>query len=142
MVAAAVPGHRAGQVALLSSHDGGALVRVIAGEVGGGAGPGMTHTPMAMTHVTISPGERVVLPWSPDHNALLYTLSGRGTVGVEAQPISSGQLAVFGAGHALTITADGSQQSRSPALDVLVLGGRPIREEVACVRAVRHEHTG
>jgi redox-sensitive bicupin YhaK (pirin superfamily) len=122
---------RAGQVGLLSSADGGALIRVIAGEVGGGSGPGVTHTPMAMTHITISPGERVVLPWSRDHNALVYTLSGHGTVGAEARPISDGQLAVFGAGDALTISADGSQESRSPALDVLVLGGRPIREEVA-----------
>src|SRR5271165_4051298 len=34
--------------ALLSSPDGGALVRVIAGDVGGASGPGVTHTPMAM----------------------------------------------------------------------------------------------
>jgi hypothetical protein len=122
---------RAGQVGLLSSADGGALIRVIAGEVGGGSGPGLTHTPMAMTHITVSPGERVVLPWSREHNALVYALSGHGSVGAEARPISSGQLAVFGAGDALTISADGTQESRSPALDVLVLGGRPIREEVA-----------
>src|ERR1700746_2375112 len=34
---------RAGQVSLLSSADGGALVRVIAGEVGGFSGPGITY---------------------------------------------------------------------------------------------------
>jgi hypothetical protein len=122
---------RAGQVGLLASQDGGALIRVIAGEVGGGIGPGMTHTPMAMTHITVSPGARVVLPWSRDHNALVYALAGTGSVGAESRPISSGQLAVFGAGDALTITADEAQESRTPALDVLVLGGRPIREEVA-----------
>ena len=122
---------RAGQVGLLSSADGGALIRVIAGEVAGGSGPGVTHTPMAMTHITVSPGERVVLPWSRDHNALAYVLSGNGTAGTERRPIGSGQLAVFGAGDALTIAADGSQESRTPALEVLVLGGRPIREEVA-----------
>jgi hypothetical protein len=118
-------------VSLLASQDGGALIRVIAGEVGGGNGPGMTHTPMAMTHITVSPGARVVLPWSRDHNALVYALAGNGSVGAESRPISSGQLAVFGAGDALTITADEAQESRTPALDVLVLGGRPIREEVA-----------
>jgi redox-sensitive bicupin YhaK (pirin superfamily) len=122
---------RAGQVGLLSSADGGALIRVIAGEVAGGSGPGVTHTPMAMTHITVNPGERVVLPWSRDHNALVYTLSGRGTVGAESRPISSGQLAVFAAGDVLTISADATQESRSTALDVLVLGGRPIREEIA-----------
>ncbi|MGH7723186.1 MAG: pirin family protein [Candidatus Dormibacteria bacterium] len=122
---------RAGQVGLLASHDGGALIRVIAGEVGGGTGPGLTHTPMAMTHVTISPGARLVLPWSRDRNALVYVLAGEGTVGTAAQPIGSGQLAVFGEGDALTVTAATNQDSRAQALDVLVLGGRPIREEVA-----------
>jgi len=122
---------RAGQVGLLASPDGGALLRVIAGEVGGGAGPGITHTPMAMAHVTISPGAQMVVPWSPDHNALVYVLSGHGTVGTGSRPIGSGQLAVFGDGDAITITASTNQESRAPALDVLVLGGRPIREEVA-----------
>jgi quercetin 2,3-dioxygenase len=122
---------RAGQVGLLASADGGALLRVIAGEVGGGSGPGVTHTPMAMAHVTVSPGARLVLPWSRDHNALVYVLSGQGTVGADSRPISSGQLAVFGEGDALTMTAATGQESRTPALDVLVLGGRPIREEVA-----------
>ena len=41
-----------------------------------------------------------------------------------------GQLAVFGPGDAITLEADRTQDSRSPNLDVLVLGGRPIREPV------------
>jgi hypothetical protein len=86
---------------------------------------------MAMAHVTISPGARLVLPWARDHNALVYVLSGQGTVGSDSRPIGSGQLATFGEGDALTITAATGQESRTPALDVLVLGGRPIREEVA-----------
>ena len=42
-----------------------------------------------------------------------------------------GQLAVFGPGDALTFAADQVQDSRAPNLDVLILGGRPIREPVA-----------
>ena len=42
-----------------------------------------------------------------------------------------GQLAVFGAGDALTFSADQVQDSARRNLDVLVLGGRPIREPVA-----------
>jgi redox-sensitive bicupin YhaK (pirin superfamily) len=42
-----------------------------------------------------------------------------------------GQLVVFGAGDYIRIQADEEQESRSPALDVLILGGRPIREPVA-----------
>ena len=122
---------RAGNVALLASDDGGALVRVIAGEVGGHAGPGMTHTPMSMAHATLSPGARLRLPWPREFNALVYVLSGNGAAGEEQRPIATGQLAVFGDGDALTLTAAADQESRSPALDLLVLGGRPIREPVA-----------
>jgi len=42
-----------------------------------------------------------------------------------------GQLAVHGPGDALLITADATQESRSPSMDVLVLGGQPINEPVA-----------
>jgi quercetin 2,3-dioxygenase len=121
---------RAGQVSLVSSHDGGALVRVIAGEIAGHSGPGVTHTPMAMAHVTVSPGARVTLPWNRDHNALVYVLAGEGSVGTEGRPVRMGQLAVFGAGDSLVISARDRQEARSPQLDVLVLGGRPIGEPV------------
>src|SRR6186997_1923127 len=40
----------AGKVALLTTEDGGALVRVIAGEVGDHAGPGSTYTPITLVH--------------------------------------------------------------------------------------------
>ncbi|MEO6796714.1 MAG: pirin family protein [Candidatus Dormibacter sp.] len=122
---------RAGKVALLSSHDGGALVRVIAGEVAGHAGPGVTHTPMAMAHATLNPGATLSLPWRPDFNALLYVLNGDGTVGIERRPLHMGQLAVYGPGDVLTVCADPTQESRSPNLDVLIIGGQPIRETVA-----------
>src|SRR5579863_6762997 len=59
-----------GAAVLLSSPDGGALIRVIAGEVAGHKGPGVTHTPIAMVHVTLAPGSRLVLPWSRSFNAL------------------------------------------------------------------------
>jgi quercetin 2,3-dioxygenase len=122
---------RAREVALVSSADGGALVRVIAGEVAGHAGPGSTYTPMTMVHATLSPGARLSLPWRADHNALLYVLAGHGTVGAERRPVETGQLAVFGPGDALAVDAAPIQERRSPNLDVLILGGRPIRESVA-----------
>jgi quercetin 2,3-dioxygenase len=122
---------RGGQVALLRSPDGGALVRVIAGEVGGHPGPGVTHTPITLIHATLSPGARLRLPWRQDFNALVYALAGHGSVGAERRPLRWGQLAVLGAGDAVTIEAAVAQESRSPELDVLVLGGEPIREPVA-----------
>jgi len=122
---------RAAKVALLSSPDGGALVRVIAGELDGHPGPGVTHTPISLVHATVTPGARLQLPWRPDFNALVYVLAGQGTVGTPGRPVRTGQLAVLGAGDTLTVTADAQQESRSPQLDVLVLGGLPIREPVA-----------
>jgi hypothetical protein len=122
---------RAREVALVSSADGGALVRVIAGEVAGHAGPGSTYTPMTLVHATLSPRARLSVPWRPDYNALLYVLAGHGTVGADRRPVQTGQLAVFGPGDALVLDAAPVQESRSPNLDVLLLGGRPIREPVA-----------
>jgi redox-sensitive bicupin YhaK (pirin superfamily) len=122
---------RAQAVALLSSSDGGTLVRVIAGDVAGHAGPGSTYTPMTLVHATLSPGARLALPWRADYNALVYVLAGQGSVGVEGRPIQTGQLAVFGPGNAVTIAAATVQESRTPNLELIVLGGRPIREPVA-----------
>ncbi|WP_412543859.1 pirin family protein [Longispora sp. K20-0274] len=115
------------KVALLTSPDGGALIRVIAGELAGHAGPGSTHTPITLVHATIAPGASVTLPWRADFNALAYALGGAGTVGAERRPIALGQLAVFGPGGALTVAAN---PGPTP-LDVFVLGGQPIREPVA-----------
>ena len=42
-----------------------------------------------------------------------------------------GNLAVFGAGDTITISANDHQDTRSPSMDVLVLGGLPIREPIA-----------
>ncbi len=112
------------KVALLTSPDGGALIRLIAGKIGEHTGPGSTYTPITLVHATLAPGASLTLPWRQDFNALVYTLSGQGSVGTERRPIRTGQLAVFGAGGALTVSA-------SSELDVFILGGRPIREPIA-----------
>jgi quercetin 2,3-dioxygenase len=117
---------------LVASADGGALVRIIAGTIDGHGGPGSTHTPITMAHVTVQPGAQLSLPWQPEYNALAYVLSGNGTVGAEGRPIHGGQLAVFGGpGDRITLGASTSQDSNRPALEVILLGGRPIREPVA-----------
>jgi quercetin 2,3-dioxygenase len=122
---------RRGEVALLSSPDGGALLRVIAGAVAGHEGPGVTYTPITLLHATLAPGAQLRLPWRADCNALVYVLAGSGSVGSDQRPVRMGQLAVYGPGDVVTLNAASSQESRSPRLDVLVLGGLPIREPVA-----------
>ena len=61
---------------LLTSPDGGALIRLIAGDIAGFAGPGVTHTPITYAHVTLAPGAEVSVPWNPAFNAMAYVLTG------------------------------------------------------------------
>ena len=58
-------------------------------------------------------------------------LSGAGSVGIDGAPVRTGQLAVLGPGDTVTIRGAEHQESRTPALDVVVLGGAPIREPIA-----------
>jgi redox-sensitive bicupin YhaK (pirin superfamily) len=120
---------RAAQAGLLTTHDGGALLRLVAGDLDGHIGPGATHTPITFVHATIEPGARLEMPWSPSYNALAYALaeSGSGTVGPKSQTIREGQLAVFGDGDYFSVTAADS----GPAMELILLGGEPIREPVA-----------
>jgi redox-sensitive bicupin YhaK (pirin superfamily) len=122
---------RADQVALLSSADGGALLRVIAGDLAGHNGPGVTYTPITLVHATVAPGAQVRLPWRRDFNALGYVLAGSGTAGPQQRPVRMGQLAVFGPGEALTFAASQRPDGPSQHLDLLLLGGQPIREPIA-----------
>lgn len=121
----------ADKVVLLASEDGGALIRLIAGDLAGHIGPGSTRTPITFAHVSVSPGARLQTPWRPDFNALVYVLAGHGMVGRERRPIGEGQLAVMGEGDIVTIFGDPRLESRSPTLEMLLLGGAPIRERVA-----------
>ena len=118
-------------VSLLTNENGDAIIRVIAGSLGGIDGPGSTHTPIAISHVSLLPGAQLSLPWNPDYNALTYVLAGQGTVGIDRSPVEMGQMAVHVDGEYLELSANVSQDSRTHAFEVLILGGEPIREPVA-----------
>ena len=130
MIAPAYQDIRAGSVGLLTTPDGGALLRLIAGQLDGHAGPGSTHSPMTMVHATVANGAEVTVPWDPGFNALVYVLSGDGSVGADRRPVTAGQLAVFGPGDSITFACSDSPSERTTEFDVLVLGGRPIGEPV------------
>jgi quercetin 2,3-dioxygenase len=118
----------ASDLLLLASADGGALLRVIAGDVDGHVGPGSTHTPITLLHASVSAGAQLSLPWQPTYNALAYVYAGSGTVGPKAEPVHAGQLAVFGPGDRLTLAADAKQDGRTSSMEVILLGGEPINE--------------
>ena len=111
---------------LLTSDDGGALIRLIAGNIAGFEGPGVTHTPITYAHITLAPGAQLSVPWSPEFSAFAFVLAGHGTVGGESRPIDDGELAVLGPGDHLVVTA----ADHAAPLDVLVLGGLPIRAPI------------
>ncbi|HUZ41210.1 MAG TPA: pirin family protein [Acidimicrobiales bacterium] len=118
-------------VSLVTNEQGDAIIRVIAGSLGGIDGPGSTHTPIAIAHVSLLPGAQLSLPWNPTYNALTYVLAGQGTVGLDRDSIGVGQMAVHIDGDFLVLVANESQDSRTQAFEVLILGGEPIREPVA-----------
>ncbi len=118
-------------VVLLSSADGGALVRLIAGDLGAHHGPGVTHTPITYTHASISPGAQLTVAWNPAFGAMAYVLGGRGYAGAEHRPLDAHQLAVFGPGDTVTVSAADRQTDEYAELEVLLLGGLPIREPIA-----------
>ncbi|QWF78081.1 pirin family protein [Amycolatopsis sp. CA-230715] len=120
----------ADRLKLLTSDDGGAIIRLIAGDLGTFSGPGVTYTPITYAHASLSPGAQVRVPWRPDFSALVYVLSGEGTVGAEGRPLRTGQLAVLGDGEAVTVRADARQDNRTGQFEVLLLGGAPLREPV------------
>jgi redox-sensitive bicupin YhaK (pirin superfamily) len=93
---------------LLTTPDGGALIRLIAGELDGRSGPGVTHTPIAYAHASVSPGAQLEVAWDPAFSAM-----------------------VFGPGDVVTVAAADMQPTDSPSLEVLLLGGIPIREPIA-----------
>jgi redox-sensitive bicupin YhaK (pirin superfamily) len=112
---------------LLTTEDGGALIRLIAGDIAGYTGPGTTHTPITYAHATLAPGAQLAVPWDPAFHTFAYVLTGHGTAGSEGRPVEPGQLAVFGPGDHLVVAAD----KQPGPLDVLLLGGLPIRAPVA-----------
>ena len=118
-------------VTLLTNENGDAIIRVIAGSLGEINGPGSTHTPITLLHVSLLPGGKLVLPWNAAYNALTYVLAGQGTVGLDERPTGEGQMAVHVDGDFLVLSANATQDSRTRAFEVLILGGEPIREPVA-----------
>lgn len=115
---------------LVASQDGGALLRVIAGQVSGHRGPAPSFTPVTVVHASVSPAAEFRLPWPPGFNALVYVLAGDAHVGSQRQRVRAGQLVIFGPGDHLQVGAQQSQDLASPNAELLVLGGQPLREPV------------
>jgi quercetin 2,3-dioxygenase len=120
-----------GDLRLLTNEDGSALIRLIAGEIGGFSGPGVTHTPITYVHVTVPADGLVAIPWNPRFNALVYLLTGDGFVGSHDQPIRAHQLAHLGPGQSIQLRGAKRMTDGTSTLEALVMGGLPLREPIA-----------
>ena len=121
----------AGAVTLLTNDNGDAIIRLIAGSLGDVEGPGSTHTPITIVHASLLPGGQLAMPWNREYNALTYVLAGQGAAGLDRHALGEGQMAVHVDGDTIVLSADETQDSRTQAFEVLILGGEPIREPVA-----------
>lgn len=121
----------AAETTLLTSERADVLMRVVAGELGGVKGPGVTWTPVTVVHASLEPYARLRIPWPRANNAIVYALSGSGAAGPAGVLIREGQAALFGTGDALTLQAAPVPEGPGERMEVLLLGGVPIREPIA-----------
>ena len=123
---------RGGEVKLLRSPDGGAVLRLIAGDLAGHDGPGSTHTPITYVHATVAPGARLTVPWSPDLQRPGLRAGRHGDGRLRGSPRAQRASSPCSArATTSTVAADTTQDGNDPDLEVLLLGGRPIGEPVA-----------
>ena len=86
---------------------------------------------MSLVHATIEPGARLELPWDVDFNALVYVLNGQRHRRRRRAARSTPASRPCSAPATTSPSPPTAQESRSPKLDVIVVGGRPIREPLA-----------
>jgi redox-sensitive bicupin YhaK (pirin superfamily) len=108
---------------------GGALVRVVAGRVGGASGPvrDVTTQPEYLD-VTVPAGKSFSHPTPREHTVFAYVFEGRGRFGPEqehAHEVEDRHLVSFEPGDAVTVAAD------AKPVRFLLVSGRPIGEPIA-----------
>lgn len=105
--------------------DGRVDVVVIAGEAFGVSARIGTRTPIWLQDWTIRPDGAAEMAIDPDFNAAAYVFDGEVAFGAERTAVGRGQMAVFGPGDALSVSAVGEGGR------FLLLAGTPIGEQVA-----------
>ncbi|MEL6183285.1 MAG: pirin family protein [Myxococcota bacterium] len=106
----------------VTTADGRARVRIIAGEALRARANIGTHTPILFHHWMLDAEAQVELPVPEDHNLAAYVFEG--SVKVAEDVVREGQLAVLDRGEMVRLSADRWAQ-------LLLLGGRPLGEPVA-----------
>jgi redox-sensitive bicupin YhaK (pirin superfamily) len=117
----------AARIPTASSADGTVTARVIAGEAMGKKAVIDTRTPIFYVHFTLAPGASIIQPAPPDHNTFAWVVRGGGLFGSEGRKAVEAEVVLFASdGDAMTVTA-----SDVAPLEVLLIGGVPLREPIA-----------
>ncbi|HKD11131.1 MAG TPA: pirin family protein [Thermoanaerobaculia bacterium] len=117
----------AARIPTASTADGRVTARVIAGEALGRKAVIATRTPIFYLHFTLAPGASLIQPAPADHNTFAWVVRGDGLFGSEGRKAGEGDMVLFASdGDAAAVSAS----DRLP-LDVLVIGGVPLREPIA-----------
>ena len=119
----------AARIPKATSPDGLVTVNVIAGEAMGETAVIETRTPIIYLHYRIAPGGVATQSVPDGYNAFAYVVDGAGLFGAERERAGDGQMVLFAQdGDEVRIENPADAQS---TLDVLLIGGLPLREPVA-----------
>jgi redox-sensitive bicupin YhaK (pirin superfamily) len=113
------------KIPTVTSADGKATARVIAGEALGVQGVVETHSPVVYQDWTLTDGADVEVPLEDGQTALVYVFGGSVVVGTSDRVVHDGELAVLGAGTSVRLRgARGDGR-------LLLLAAHPLNEPIA-----------
>ena len=115
------------EIPTATSPDGNIEVTVIAGAVFGVSAAIGTHTPIWLQDWRVRSGAAAEIDIDADFNAAAYVFEGRVSFGRDATPVDRGQMALFGEGTTLCVSAEPDGGGGR----FLLLAGAPIGEAMA-----------
>jgi redox-sensitive bicupin YhaK (pirin superfamily) len=115
------------RIPLVTSEDGRVTARVLAGTVLGATAVIETQTPILYAHLSLAPGGKLAQPVPASWNVFAYVIDGAGAFGRDETRARDAQAVLFGASGDVAVIANPGHE----ALEVLLLGGEPLRETVA-----------
>lgn len=112
--------YTAQDIPLVLAEDGQSQTRVIAGQVAGETGPVSTNGHPVVAHTSFTTAGELVIPAPQSAELAAYVMIGRVNVGVDATPVSAGQIALLTQGDVLTIS------NPHGVAELLIIGGDPL----------------